>query len=236
MNAYSRPQDVALPTLSPEWVRRWIEQTQDLVILLDAQDGIAGVIQNGSFATADVLHWMGQALRAIVSIDTQPKVRPLLDNDVARADADTRWRHLNLLGFAGNTIPVLMRYMRLNGPQGPARVLCCRDLRGEETRNNRFIQTQQELETSHQSLRANLTALELEMQRLRSQAVTVDQLVARIKQASFAQVIEETHQSLQRRCLQSLLNESAGDHDRAAALAHCTRQEWADLVLSLGLR
>jgi hypothetical protein len=233
MNAYNRPQSPALPTLSPDWVKIWMEKTQDLVLLLDEKDCIAGFFQGGAFANEDLYHWIGQNLAECVSADSMPKLAPLLFNDAARDNLDARWRHINLLGLHSQVIPVLTKCMTLPADTF-AKALFCRDLRPLQDATHQFLAIQQELEQNNQSLRDRLE--ESERPPGLGGVVNTKGMLKMIKQSTYMQVIRETVTNLERQCLQSLLNEADGDHARAAQMAGLSLTEWQEKLTSFEIR
>lgn len=235
MSAFSRPHAVPWPELDAQWVRRWVQKTQDLVLVLDANDRIAGALHDGVFADVDVHHWIGQALLDVVSPDTRPKVPMLLANDTARDEADDRWRHLNLLALDGTALPILARYMRLPDPTPPTRAVICRDLRATQDLNQRHLMAFREIEQTVLNLRDSLQQKELEMARLRETAIDVQRLVEQIKKGGFDQVIRQATHLVQRQCLQALLDQALGNPAQAARLAGIDPQTWAELAQAAGL-
>ncbi len=225
MNAYYSPQPLTLPTLSPEWVQIWLERTQDLVLLLDETNCIAGVFQAGEFATDDLYHWVGQNLIDCVSADSSPKLASLLYNDAALDSLDARWRHINLLGFHGQVIPVLTKCMTMPA-EGFAKVVFCRDLRPLQDVTHKFLAIQQELEQSNQLLRDRLQVKD--WVRPLSKVLDTNGMLQMIKQTTYLQAIRETVTTLERQCLQALLDEAGGDHVRAAEMAGLSLVEWRD--------
>ncbi len=235
MSAYSRPYAVTMPDLDADWVRRWVQKSQDLVLLLDPQDRILGVLHDGLFGDADAHHWIGQALLDVVSPDTRPKVALLLANDVAREEADDRWRHINLLGAHGAVLPILVRYMQLTDAAHPTRLVMGRDLRATQDLNQRHLMAHREIEQTVLDLRDTLRQKDQEMTRLREASIDVQRLVQQIKQGGFDQVIEQTSLLLQRQCLQALLDLAHGDPARAAGLAGMDPKSWGERVRAAGL-
>lgn len=225
MNAYSRPRTIVLPTLSPEWVRVWMEKTQDLVLLLDDSDCIAAFFHGGAFAADDLYYWIGQNLAAIVSGDSSPKLIPLLANDAASESVDARWRHINLLGLQSQVIPVLARCMSLPG-DGFAKAVFCRDLRQLQEATHKFLAIQQELENSNQSLRDQLQ--KKDSMQSATEVPSTHGMLQMIKQTTYVQAIKESVVILERQCLQALLDEAGGDHVRAARMAGLSLTEWQE--------
>ena len=235
MTAYSQPQPLTLPSLSADWVRRWVQKTQDLVLLLDTQDRIAGVLQDGRYAPEDVHHWWGLSLLEAVSPDTRPKVALLLANDAACEQADDRWRHINLVSAHGAMLPVLMRYMQLPQGQPSMRAVICRDLRATADLSLRHQSAHREFEQTMQSLHHTLRQKEQELERLRAQSHPVDRMVSQIKRSGFDQVIGQATRLLQRQCLQALLEQAGGDPGRAAQSAGVDDAACSELVRAAGL-
>ncbi len=225
MNAYTRPQSLALPTLSPAWVKLWMEKTQDLVLLLDETDCVVGFFQGGVFATEDLYHWIGQNLADCVSADSSPKLASLLYNDAASDNLEARWRHINFLGLHSQVIPVLTKCMTLPADEF-AKAIFCRDLRPLQDATNKFLALQHEFEQSNQSLRDRLQEKD-RMQGL-GKVVGTNEMLQMIKQTTYTQAIRETVTILERQCLQALLNEAAGDHIRAARMAGLSLDQWQE--------
>jgi hypothetical protein len=235
MTAYSQPRSVSLPGLSADWVRRWVQKTQDLVLLLDDQDRIAGVLQDGRFAPDDIQHWLGLTLLEVVSADTRPKVPLLLANDAASDQADDRWRHINLLASDGAMLPVLMRYMQLTHVEPSMRTVICRDLRATADLSQRHQWAHREFDQTMLTLRDTLRQKEQEIERLRLQSDPVERMVDQIKRIGFDQVIGQATRLLQRQCLQALLDQAQGDPRRAARSAGVDDATWSDLIRAAGL-
>ena len=230
MNAYSRPYAVPMPDLPADGVRLWAEKSQDLVFMLDMQDRILSVLHSELFDAQDAHHWLGLNLQAVFSPDTQAKVALLLANDAARPGCDARWRHLNLQAADGRSLPVLARYLSLPPAHGmPTRTVLFRDLRPMEAMTQRYINAHQDLERSYLELRSHLAALPAPWP-----VAPVPDLVARIKQTGYVQVMDEVVQSLERQCLQALLHEAGGDAQRAADMAGCSLEDWQRRLAALG--
>lgn len=115
MSAHSQPALLNLPTLAVASVQDCIEKTHDLVLLLSADEHIAGVFQTRVFESRDIHFWIGQPLRGVVSADSQVKLPWLFDHDASQQDPQAIWRHINLLGLDGQHIPVRALFMTLRG-------------------------------------------------------------------------------------------------------------------------
>lgn len=235
MSAHSHPPAVSLPSLSAHWVHRWVQKTQDLVLLLDDRNHIAGALQDGVYAASDIHHWIGLHLCDVVSPDTRPKIDVLLANDVALDVADDRWRHLNLLSQNGTMLPVLMRYMQVPDIKQPMRTIICRDLRATADLSLRHQSAHREFEQTMLELRDTLHQQEQEIAHLRGQSIDLRRLVDQIKRGGFNQVIDQATQLLRRQCLQTLLDQSGGDAQQAARLAMVDDATWERLTRAAGL-
>lgn len=235
MRTHGQPHAVQWPDFDAEWVRRWVQKTQDLVLLLDLDDRVSEALHDGVFEPGDVHQWIGQGLLDIVSPDTRPKVPLLLANDAARDGADDRWRHINLIGACGSVIPVLARFMRWSDPSRCTRTLICRDLRASRDLNQRHMMAHREIEQTVLDLRDALRQKDLEMTRMRLASVDVQSLVDQIRQGGFDQVIQQASQLLRRQCLQALLDLAHGDPVLAARLAGMDPKSWAERLRAVGL-
>lgn len=224
---------VTLPTLSPEWVRVWMERTQDLVLILDESDCIAGFFQGGAYEADDLHYWIGQNLVSMVSADSSAKLIPLLANDAAVEGVDARWRHINLLGLHSEVIPVLARCMSLPG-HGFAKAVFCRDLRPLQEATNRFLAIQQELDNSNRSLREELR--QKNAPGSLAEVPATHGLLHLIQQTNHDQVIKETVIILEKQCLQVLLDQAGGDPRRAANMAGLSLAQFQEKLTFLGIR
>lgn len=231
MSAYSRPDILTLPSLPSEAVRLCIEKTQDLVILISPENLIAGVLQTSIFETADIHHWIGQPLASIVSPESQVKIPLLLENDAAHTDKNAIWRHINLIGFKGDNIPVQALYMKLTSEENQFRLLFCRDLRPMQDMSSRFSALHEDLMQENLLLRNTLE--KQTRQAAKASGLEMDHLVNSIKQSSYKKVISDTVHNLERDCIRALLQEVGGDHVRAADLAGCDMKDWLVKVAML---
>jgi hypothetical protein len=223
MSAHSQPALLKLPTLTVGSVQDCVEKTHDLVLLISADEHIAGVFQTRVFESRDVHFWIGQPLRGVVSADTQVKLPVLFAHDAAQQDPQAIWRHINLLGLDGQPIPVRALFMTLQGEHDTLRCLFCRDLRSAQDTHDRFVTLHQDLLCENAHLRDQL----IQLRRDRSPAgLAIDPIVRSIKRSTYQKAIEETVENLERACMRALLMEAAGDHRRAAELAGCDIGLW----------
>jgi hypothetical protein len=223
MSAHSQPALLNLPTLAVASVQDCIEKTHDLVLLLSADEHIAGVFQSRVFESRDIHFWIGQPLRGVVSADSQVKLPWLFDHDASQQDPQAIWRHINLLGLDGQHISVRALFMTLRGEHETLRCLFCRDLRSAQHTHDRFVALQQDLLNENTHLRDQLTRLQRDRP---ASEVNIDPIVHSIKRSTYQKAIEETVENLERACMRALLSEVAGDHRRAAELAGCDIELW----------
>lgn len=232
MSAHSRPYPFNVPSLSAESVRLCVEKTHDLVFLIDADTCIAGAFPTSVFEANDVHFWIGQRLADVVSSDSKVKIPHLLQHDASTHDSEAIWRHINLMGFHHNTIPVRALYATLQDAHETIRCLFCRDLRPSQDMHNRFIAQQQSLLNENALLQASLDQKNLECD---TRHVHIDSIVQSIKQSSYQQVMLNTVEGLERDCMRALLAEVSGDHHRAAQLSGCALPDWLSKAAVLKL-
>lgn len=223
------PQSARLPALSAARVRLLIEKTQDLTLLIDHDLIVIDALQTEAFSTADVSHWIGHPLKSILGPESLEKLDILLLNDVSEDSSDIRWRHINLSSSRGGFIPVLARYLVLKGELEETRMLVMRDLRAQQTTNDRFAAAQRETELTYtkrlQELQGTIQSL---TNRIVSDVsdVSVEHILAQVENARFDKVIADTARSLEKRCLLAILQGSGGNHELAAKTVKMSIDEW----------
>ncbi len=223
MSANSQPAIPNLPPLSSGSIRDCVEKTHDLVFLISADDHIAGVFQTRVFEASDIHFWIGQALDQVVSADSRVKLPWLMEHDASQQDPQAIWRHINLVGWRRQQIPVRALFMTMNSEHQTLRLLFCRDLRSAQEMHNRYMILQQGLQQENSRLR---TELEIAPSALPASSLQIDSIVRSIKRSTYQKAIDETVENLERACMRALLIEVAGDHRLAAELAGCELTDW----------
>ncbi len=180
MSAHSRPALLNLPALTAGSMQDCIEKTHDLVLLISADERIAGVIQTRVFESHDIHFWIGQPLSGVVSADTRAKLPGLLAHDASQQDPKAIWRHINLLGLDGHPMPVRALFMTLRGEQETLQCLFCRDLRSVQDTHDQFVTLHQELLHENAHLRAQLTQLQSNQT---TAGIDIDPIVGSIKRS-----------------------------------------------------
>ncbi len=222
MNAFRRPMKVELPELASDRLEILIEKTQDLVILLNDENNVVGFIQENLFDETDLNSWIGQNFSELLFVDSISKLKPLLENDASKENANARWRHINLKGLNSKVLPVLAKAMKLPA-EAFTLAIFCRDLRPTELANKKFIEAQQQLENANLALRNKLS--ERDKQLIQQELVNTKQLQHLITQTSYQQVINETIANLERQCLKAFLKDANGNQSLAAKMAGLTIDE-----------
>lgn len=138
-----------LSALSPwanELAQTFVSLASDIALVIDAGGVIRNVAQRGGEPLAPAAaHWIGQAWADTVTGETRRKVE-LLMQEVADTGLARR-REVNHPSSGGSDIPVAYTAIRL-GAAGPV-LAVGRDLRAIAAIQQRFIDTQQELERGY---------------------------------------------------------------------------------------
>jgi transcriptional regulator PpsR len=138
-----------LSALSPwanELAQTFVSLASDIALVVDAGGVIRNVAQRGGEPLAPAAaHWIGQAWADTVTGETRRKVE-LLMQEVADTGLARR-REVNHPSSGGSDIPVAYTAIRL-GAAGPV-LAVGRDLRAIAAIQQRFIDTQQELERGY---------------------------------------------------------------------------------------
>lgn len=231
------PQPFPLPAISPAWFRAFIENTHDLVLVLDNNDVIVGTFQNDSFNQIDVHYWLGLPLVGIVGLESIAKVSFLYADDAAIVGSKARWRHINLNGARGESIPVLAKYFVMSEDEQEIRMLVLRDLRPIQRTNERFIAAYQEAESVFLKKYQQLAKKHNEYKKQLPRALySDDRLIQEMKNSSFTTVISETVKALEKQCLEVILKEAGGVHEKAATTVGLSLKEWLVKAAEYGLK
>jgi len=135
----------ALSGLAPELAATLASIAGDIALVIDAQ----GVIQNVAVGTTTLTpsagEWVGQVWADTVTGDTRRKVELLLQ-EVSDRGVSQR-REVNYPGTSGPDIPVAYAAIRL-GAEGPV-LAVGRDLRAIAAIQQRFVESQQDMERDY---------------------------------------------------------------------------------------
>ncbi len=219
-----------LPELSSDWVRLFLEKTQDLTLFIDDHATVIDVLHSGNFSTDEVGHLIGHPLRSRVGPESLGKIDLLLANDAGENASDARWRHINLVSATGAFIPVLARYLVLRSDTQEAHMVILRDLRAVQAANNRLAAAQREMEYEYNEILGKLESQARGRKGPVTDEAPVEQVLAQIERSSLDKVIAATTATLEKRCLAAILQDSGGKHDVAARVARMPLDAWMDKV------
>lgn len=206
---------------SPTGALAELDEVCDIVLVLDDALRVIDVRSSVPLGEAVASRWIGRTLTSIASPESLPKL-PLLMAEAAPSP-QARWRHVNFID-GDDVLPLLVKYFGPKGPDRPGGLIGARDLRPMSA-----------LQASYQSLQ---TALERCMDRCRDRsldgrAALIADVAHEVGRKSLSNIITETVQSLERRCLGDALAMSGGDPMAAARILGMSRAEFIRKARSL---
>ncbi len=146
----SAPDLAALAVWAPQLAKTFVSLASDIALVIDASGVIRNVAQSGQEPIAPAAYgWVGRAWVDTVSGDTRPKIENLLKEVAATGIA--RRREVNHPLSADLSIPVAYTAIRL-GVDGPV-LAVGRDLRAIAAIQQRFVESQQEMERGYWKVR-----------------------------------------------------------------------------------
>eukprot|EP01031_Cornospumella_fuschlensis_P049953 gene49953-61148_t len=138
--------------MDAEAASRLIAAAADATLVLDGD----GVIRDMAFGNADLAAalggrkaWVGRALADSVAEDSRGKVTDMLGS--AAAHEPPRWRHLNLRGTDGTSLPLLCAANHVSGSDRS--IVFARYLRLLASLQQRLVEAQQAMEREYGRLR-----------------------------------------------------------------------------------
>ncbi|MEP7296893.1 MAG: transcriptional regulator PpsR [Burkholderiales bacterium] len=141
-----RPDLAALSAWAPELAKTFVSLASDIALIIDADGVIRNVAQGGVDPIAPgAYQWVGRAWIDTVSGETRPKIENLLKEVTATGIA--RRREVNHPLSGDSSIPVAYTAIRL-GDNGPV-LAVGRDLRTIAAIQQRYVESQQELERGY---------------------------------------------------------------------------------------
>ena len=149
--ATSDPLDLGkLSAWAPELARTFVALASDIAIVIDA-DGIVRTVEQGDArpVAPDAADWIGRSWVDTVSGETRVKIEKLLKE--ASSEGVARRREVNHPLHAGGSLPIAYTAVRL-GAGGPV-LAVGRDLRAVAAIQERFIESQQDLERGYWNAR-----------------------------------------------------------------------------------
>lgn len=151
MKSFKAPK-ASLGSLDAEATGALIAAATDVAIVLDA----AGTIRDVAFSSEDLAaelgrgeNWIGKAWVETVARDSRPKVEDMVREQ--RGATSHRWRHVNQVGAAGESVPILYAAWPLR--ETGRRIVFGRDLRPVSQLQQRLVEVQQSVERGYSQLR-----------------------------------------------------------------------------------
>lgn len=139
----------ALSTLSQELAQTFVSIASDIALVMDADGTIRNVALSNTPLTSQADHWVGKPWADTVTPDTRGKIERLLQE--VSSSGVSRRSEVNHTSANGPGIPVSYAAIRL-GDTGPV-LAVGRDLRAIAAIQQRFVESQQELERDYWKLR-----------------------------------------------------------------------------------
>jgi PAS domain-containing protein len=171
--------------MDAEAASRLIAAAADATLVLDGD----GVIRDMAFGNADLAAalggrkaWVGRALIDSVAEDSRGKVQEMLAG--AAVHEAPRWRHLNLRGMDGVTLPLLCAANQVTGSDRS--VVFARDLRLLASLQQRLVEAQQAMEREYGRLRQAETRYRLLFQMSGEPVLVLDAASLRVLEANLA--------------------------------------------------
>ncbi|MBX9747985.1 MAG: transcriptional regulator PpsR [Roseococcus sp.] len=171
--------------MDAEAASRLIAAAADATLVLDGD----GVIRDMAFGNADLAAalggrkaWVGRALADSVAEDSRGKVTDMLGS--AAAHEPPRWRHLNLRGMDGISLPLLCAANHVSGSDRS--IVFARDLRLLASLQQRLVEAQQAMEREYGRLRQAETRYRLLFQMSGEPVLVLDAASLRVLEANLA--------------------------------------------------
>ena len=179
------PDLAALSPWARELARTFVSLASDIALVIDGTGVIRNVAQAGGEPIAPGAHdWVGRAWIDTVSGETRPKIENLLREVTANGIA--RRREVTHPLAPGNSIPVAYTAIRL-GKNGPV-LAVGRDLRAIAAIQQRYVESQQEMERGYWQVRQAEARYQLLFQVATDAVMVVDAETLHIIEANQAAV------------------------------------------------
>lgn len=171
----------SLGNLDAEEAGALITAAADVTLLIDKK----GIVRDVAFGSEDLARdisgdWLGTAWEQTVTVESQPKIREMLQD--AGANAEPRWRQVNYPAVRGPDVPILYRTSRV-GDEGRM-VALGRDLRAMEKLQQRLMEVEQSMEREYSRVRHAETRYRLLFQIASEAVLIVDAETQRVVEAN----------------------------------------------------
>ena len=178
-----RPDLAALSAWAPELAKTFVSLASDIALVIDADGVIRNVAQGGADPIAPgAQQWVGRAWIDTVSGETRPKIANLLKE--VSATGIGRRREVNHPLGADTSIPVAYTAIRL-GEHGPV-LAVGRDLRAIAAIQQRYVESQQDMERGYWQARQAEARYQLLFQVATDAVIVVDAETLQIVEANQA--------------------------------------------------
>jgi transcriptional regulator PpsR len=140
--------------LDAESVATLIATASDLALILDADGTVSDMALQSDELSADLANsaeWIGRKLTSCVAPDSRQKIAAMLRDAEHASTVKPRWRHINHIGAAGQSVPVL--YCAVPAGEGDRLVAFGRDLRALSVLQQKLMAAQESLERDYARLR-----------------------------------------------------------------------------------
>ena len=182
-NRASGPPDLnALAGLASELASTFVALASDIALVIDADGSVRKVVQGRAPMAPAADDWVGRPWADTVTGDTRRKIVQLLDD--VHSSGVARQREVNLPGGDGASIPVSYAAIRL-GEHGPV-LAVGRDLRTIAAIQQRFQESQQEMERDYWMRRQAESRYRMLFQVATDAVLVVDALTLAIVEANAA--------------------------------------------------
>lgn len=172
----------ALAGLAHELASTFVALSSDIALVIDGDGSVRNVVQGAAPLTASAQDWIGHPWADTVTGSTRIKIEQLI-RDVSSVGVG-RQREVNLPGSAGSDIPVSYAAIRL-GEHGPI-LAVGRDLRAIAAIQQRFAESQQEMERDYWKRRQAESRYRTLFQVATDAVVVVDALTMSVVEANRA--------------------------------------------------
>lgn len=177
------PSDLnALAGLASELASTFVALSSDIALVIEPDGSVRDVVQGAAPVAPSAAEWIGRQWVDTVTSDTRRKIELLLSD--VQSTGRARQREVNLPSGEGATIPVAYAAIRL-GENGPV-LAVGRDLRAIAAIQQRYTESQQEMERDYWKRRQAESRYRMLFQVANDAVLVVDALTMSIVEANRA--------------------------------------------------
>lgn len=172
-----RSPEVSFARLDATAAARVLAAAGDIAIVVDSD----GLVKDVAAASADLFpsgfaNWVDHPLASTVTPESRLKIEEMIKD--ATAEKPPRWREVNHLDAAGESVP--MRYLALRAGDDGRVIAIGRDLRAAAVMQQRLLQAQQSMERDYARLRQTEQRYRLLFQLASEAVLVVDASASRV--------------------------------------------------------